>query len=180
MDGVYNIQVLLRAAEFLERRERGKERALTTIVCKLLFQTTKSSMGKRRFYTRMKRPLGNLFRAHARESAEIVSGRLFWGFSLFDWVTYISVGSLYSKAPIWSGLKMSRWCLRFLPQWEATALESNHCLHALRSVARIRVREGANSPEIAAETVCDGAKTEQCPAGTDDSSLLRPPSKSSA
>lgn len=32
MDGVYNIQVLLRAAEFLERRERGKERALTTIV----------------------------------------------------------------------------------------------------------------------------------------------------
>lgn len=116
MDGVYNIQVLLRAAEFLERRERGKERALTTILSrnKLLFQTTKLSMGKRRFYTCVKRPLGNLFRAEATESAVIVSRRLFWGFSLFDSVTYISVGSLYSKAPIWSGLKMSRWGLCFL------------------------------------------------------------------
>lgn len=32
MDSVYNIQVLLRAAEFLERKERGKWRALTTSV----------------------------------------------------------------------------------------------------------------------------------------------------
>lgn len=132
----------------------------------------------------MKRPLGSLFRADGSESAEIVSGRLFWCFSLFDSVTYISLGSLYSKAPIWSGLKMSRWCLRFLgnerrPE-KTTALESSHYLHAPTSMVRILVREGTNGAEITAETVRDGAKSRQCPAGTDDSSLLRPPSNSPA
>lgn len=37
---------------------------------------------------------------------------------LTQWPT-LSVGSLYWKAPIWPGLKMSCWCLRFLRQGKA-------------------------------------------------------------
>lgn len=44
-----------------------------------------------------------------RETMEIFARRLFWAVFPFDSVTYISVVSLYSKAPIWSDLKMNRW-----------------------------------------------------------------------
>lgn len=141
-------------------------------------------MGRRRFYTCLKRPLASVFRADARESAEIVSGRLFWGFSLFDSVTYISVGSLYSKAPIWSGLKMSRWCLRFLRQWKAARKAHTAKMQSLFPRTQIYSENpcqgGCKRAEITAETVCDGAKTKQCPAAIDDSSLLCPPSNPSA
>lgn len=62
-------------------------------------------MGKWRFGACVKPSRGEFFRADARESSEVVFRRLSGGFPLFDSVTYISAGSLYSKAPIWSGLK---------------------------------------------------------------------------
>lgn len=111
MDGnVCNIQVLLRAAEFLERRERGKM-CMTTVSVQgeEVGYCLNSKMHNEATATmHVKRNTETQCSAVVRETIKFFCYKVILRRSFpFDSVTYISVASLYSKAPIWSSLKMN-------------------------------------------------------------------------
>lgn len=187
MDGVYNIQVLLRAAEFLERRERGKRRALTTIVrigASYCFKQQNRQWEGGDFIHVWNGHWLMYLEQMPEKAPRLFLGGYFGAFPcLTQWPTYRSDHCTRRRqsGPVWkwaAGACASSGNER-RPE-KPTPLECNHYFHAPRSIVRIRVREGANGAEITAETVCDGAKTKQCPAAIDDSSLLCPPSNPSA
>lgn len=187
MDGVYNIQVLLRAAEFLERRERGKERALTTIVrsgTSYCFRQQNRQWESGDFIHVWNGHWAIYLELMPEKAPKLFRGGYFGAFPcLTQWPTYRSDHCTRRRqsGPVWKWAAVASASSGNERRPEkATALEYNHYLHAPSSIVRIRVREGASGAEITAETVCDGAKTKQCPVGTDDSSLFWPPSNSSA
>lgn len=97
--------------------------------------------------------IGGLFRVDARESTEIVSGGgVIWGFfpRLTQWPTYRPDHCTRRRqyGPVWKwagGAGASTGNERRTDM--GTPLDSNHCLHELRTIVRICVRDGANGAE---------------------------------
>lgn len=112
MEGhVCNIQVLLRAAEFLERRERGECLffCVTTVSLQgrklVIVKTTKCTMKRQSVCRRDTTEGHDTPQFLGKPSRFLLEGCFRRAFG-FDSVTYISVSSLYSKAPICSSLKL--------------------------------------------------------------------------
>lgn len=112
MEGhVCNIQVLLRAAEFLERRERGEYFfvCMTTVSLQgrklVIVKTTKCTMKRQSACRRDTTQGHDTLQLLGKPSMFLLEGCFRRAFG-FDSVTYISVSSLYSKAPICSSLKL--------------------------------------------------------------------------
>lgn len=107
MEGMCNIQVLLRAAEFVERRERGECLwQLNQGGSCLLLKQPNTQRKPQQLYMHNATPRHNAM--HVIEKIiETVAGRLFWA-SFPIWLSDLHIGaSLYSKARSCRCLKMS-------------------------------------------------------------------------